>query len=348
MKAKDFLKLPGRLIWAKFTSRRVPFQMHIRVIDRCNLHCKYCFGDYPVRNLPPPTTDQLLKVMDGLKRLGTLRVTLTGGEPLLRDDIHEIVRRARANDIEPSLTTNGALIDRHPELLKDLAQLTVSVDGGREIHDANRGEGSWEKAIHAVRKGREAGTPVQLLCTVTKLSTEGLKDVFEIADRYDCAVTFDLVAPLYQPDGTMSVRPQARSDREIQALLDSLLALNHPRAVFSPAVLRYIRSWPVSYKTYRLFRDQIPDGFKPIPCAAGRFFAIIETNGNLLPCCRIGSEYSPPNVYELGVEEAWRRLPGHDCAACIQVGGNMFNSLFALQPGTVSHFLRQSLRRENK
>lgn len=344
MKAKNILKLPGRLIWAKLTSYRVPLQMHIRVIDRCNLRCKYCFGDYPVRNLPSPTTDQLLKVMDGLKRLGTLRVTLTGGEPLLRDDMHEIVRRARANNIEPSLTTNGALIDHHPELLKDLAQLTVSIDGGQAIHDANRGEGSWEKAIYAVQKGRAAGTPVQLLCTVTKLSTAGLKDVFEIADRYDCAVTFDLVAPLYQSDGTMSVRPQARSDREIQALLDSLLVLHHPRAVFSPAVLRYIRSWPVSYETYRLFRDQIPEGFKPIPCAAGRFFAIIETNGNLLPCCRIGPEYSPPNVYELGVEEAWRLLPAHDCAACIQVGGNMFNSIFALQPSTVFNFLRLSLR----
>jgi len=190
-----------KFLGAKMSGGRIPLQMHIRVIDRCNLHCKYCFGDYPIRNLPPPSTEQLLAVLDGLGRMGTKRVTLTGGEPLLRDDIHQVVLRARENHIEVSLTSNGVLIDRHPGLIRDLDQLTISMDGNRESHDAFRGGGSWDKAVHAIEVGRNAGTPVQLLCTATSLTKPGLPDIYALAEKYDCAVTFDLLAPLYTPTG---------------------------------------------------------------------------------------------------------------------------------------------------
>jgi len=118
--------------------------------------------------------------------------------------------------------------------------------------------------------------------------------------------------------------------------------------VFSSYVMRYLRAWPLSYRTYRLFNNQLPDDFKPIPCQAGRFFGIVETNGDLLPCCRTGKEYNPPNVYELGIEKAWNSMEGHNCAACIQTGGNMYNALFALQPGTVIHYLLSFFRLPGK
>ena len=337
-----------KFLRAKISGGRMPIQMHIRVIDRCNLHCKYCFGDYPVRNLPPPSTEQLFAVLDGLGRMGTKRVTLTGGEPLLRDDIHQIVLRARSNHIEVSLTSNGILIDRHPGLIKDLDQLTVSMDGNRRVHDMFRGEGSWDKAVHAIETGRKAGTPVQLLCTATRLTEPGLSDIYALADKYECAVTFDLLAPLYQPDGTSEVRSEAADDSIIRSILDSSINQPNPRMVFSTYVMRYLRDWPLSYRTYRLFNNQLPDDFKPIPCQAGRFFGIVETNGDLLPCCRTGKEYNPPNVYELGIEKAWNSMEGHNCAACIQTGGNMYNALFALQPGTVIHYLLSFFRLPGK
>jgi len=337
-----------KFLKAKMRGGRMPLQMHIRVIDRCNLHCKYCFGDYPIRNLPPPSTGQLFEVLDGLGRMGTKRITLTGGEPLLRDDIHQVVLRARDNHIEVSLTSNGVLIDRHPGLIKDLDQLTISMDGNRESHDAFRGEGSWDQAVHAIEVGRNTGTPVQLLCTATRLTSPGLPDIYALAEKYDCAVTFDLLAPLYRPDGTSGVRPEAADDTLIRAILDSAINRPNPRMVFSSYIMRYLRHWPLSYSTYRLFEKQLPDGFKPIPCQAGRFFGIIETNGDLLPCCRTGKEYNSPNVYELGIEKAWNSMPPHNCAACIQTGGNMYNALFALQPSTVVHYLLSFLRLPGK
>lgn len=344
MNVKDLIGLVPRFFLAKMSGGRIPIQMHIRVIDRCNLRCRYCFGDYPVRNLPAPSTDQLFEVLDGLGRMGTIRVTLTGGEPLLRNDIVEVVRRARRNRIEPSLTTNGLLIDRHPKLLKYLNQLTVSLDGGREVHDSYRGKGSWDAAIHAIEVARAAGTPVQLLCTVSRMTTDGLADVYAVADKYNCGVTFDLMAPLYSKTGTWEIRKEAASDEKIRHLLDALIKNPHRNAVFSSSVLRYVRNWPFDYRKYRVFRSQLPPGFKPIPCAAGRFFGIVETDGSLYPCCRTGSEYKPPNVYELGIEEAWERMPSHNCAACIQIGGNMFNSIFALNPATLLHYMITSLR----
>jgi MoaA/NifB/PqqE/SkfB family radical SAM enzyme len=222
--------------------------------------------------------------------------------------------------------------------------LMISLDGGREVHDGNRGEGSWAAAVHAIEVARGVGTPVQLLSTVSRLTTGGLSDVYEIAEKYDCGVTFDLMAPLYDREGGWEVRKEAASDEQIRRLLDYLIAHPSPRSVFNSRVLRYVRDWPFSYRKYRIFKQQLPGGFKPIPCAAGRFFGLIETDGSLLPCCRTGPEYDPPNVYRLGVEEAWRKMPAHSCAACVQIGGNMFNSIFSLHPGTLLHYLITSLR----
>lgn len=344
MNLNDFFYLAARYVISRLRHDRFPVQMHIRVIDRCNLHCKYCFGDYPVRNIPAPTKDQLFDLLDGLGKMGTRRVTLTGGEPLLRDDIVEIVLRARRNRIEPSLTTNGLLIDRHQDVLKYLNLLTVSVDGNRKTHDTFRGEGSWDGAIHAVALARSLGTPVQLLCTVSRITSSGLEDVYKIAERYNCGVTFDLMAPLYNTDETWEIRDEAASDKQIRNLLGSLIKNFNPRSVFSSQVLRYILNWPFDYERYRIFRGQVPGNFKPIQCAAGRYFGIVETNGDLYPCCRIGSEYSPTNVYQLGIEEAWRRMSPHNCAACIQIGSNMFNFIFALRPATLYHYFITSIR----
>jgi len=340
MRPKQYARGALRLLGAKLRGGRFPLQAHVRVIDSCNLRCAYCFGDYPVRGTPPPSTKQLSDLMDGLGRLGTIRITLTGGEPLLRDDIVEVTARAVERGMGVSLTSNGILMEKRLDLLPLLDQLTVSLDGDRSVHDANRGEGSWGKAVHAIELAREKGTPVQLLCTVNRETTVGLRDVFHLADRYECSVTFDILAPLYGASGGMTPREQAASDERIREIIAGISRENQHRLVLSKSVLKYIKSWPFGYARYRVLSPEIPGDFKPIPCSAGRFFAIVETDGSLYPCCRIDQAYPAPNAYRLGIEEAWRRMPPHNCAACCSAGFSMFNALMAWEPGSIFHLLK--------
>ncbi|NQS90619.1 radical SAM protein [Patescibacteria group bacterium] len=340
MESIKTIRLGIKILFAKIIKKPIPFQVFIRVLEQCNQRCSYCKGDYPIQSFKPPTTKQLLELIDGLAYLGTKRITLTGGEPLLRDDIHVIIRHIKSHGINASLTTNGRLINKHIKSIRDLDLLSVSIDGDRFCHDAYCGKGSYDAAIHAIKVARNIGVPVQLLCTVTRLTDPKLASLIEIAERYDCSITFDLLNPFFNIDGSMSLRPEDAGEEAINSFFSYQIKHRNPRVVPSLYVLKYIRNWPASYTTFRLFYNQIPPGFKPIKCYAGHFSALIETNGDLMPCCFMRPDYSPTNVFELGVEKAWQYMPKNNCITCRAIGYNMFNALFSFHFGSLSHFLK--------
>jgi cyclic pyranopterin phosphate synthase len=109
--------------------------LRVSVTDRCNLRCRYCMpeDDYvwlPRRSiLSFEETERLVRVFTAL---GVTKVRLTGGEPLLRHDLPELVRQLAGNDAiaDLALTTNGLLLARHAAALRDagLDRITVSLD----------------------------------------------------------------------------------------------------------------------------------------------------------------------------------------------------------------------------
>lgn len=100
-----------------------PLQCSLYVTDQCNLDCAYC-TEYD-NSRPHPSLDDLTSWLTKIRDLGTLRVALVGGEPLLHPDIVEIVRRSRGLGLATSLTTNGFLLTRPLVDALDAAGLEV-------------------------------------------------------------------------------------------------------------------------------------------------------------------------------------------------------------------------------
>jgi cyclic pyranopterin phosphate synthase len=123
-----------------FDTRGRPLRdLRISVTDRCNFRCVYCmprdtFGpDYAF--LPRAeilTFDEIQRLTAVFTRLGVRKVRLTGGEPLVRRDLHTLVAMLRANSLieDLTLTTNGSLLARHAQELADagLDRVTISLD----------------------------------------------------------------------------------------------------------------------------------------------------------------------------------------------------------------------------
>jgi MoaA/NifB/PqqE/SkfB family radical SAM enzyme len=108
---------------------RKPLQCSLYVTDRCNLDCAYC-TEYN-NSRPHPTLENLKIWIRKIRNLGTMRIALVGGEPLLHPDIVEIVRYCRELGFATSLTTNGFLLTRKlVAALEDagLQVLQISVD----------------------------------------------------------------------------------------------------------------------------------------------------------------------------------------------------------------------------
>jgi MoaA/NifB/PqqE/SkfB family radical SAM enzyme len=100
-----------------------PLQCSLYVTDQCNLDCAYC-TEYD-NSKPHPSLDDLTRWLTRIRDLGTVRVALVGGEPLMHPDIVEIVRRAKKLGLLTSLTTNGFLLTK--KLVQDLEDAGLEV-----------------------------------------------------------------------------------------------------------------------------------------------------------------------------------------------------------------------------
>jgi mycofactocin biosynthetic radical S-adenosylmethionine protein MftC len=131
-----------------------PLAVHLEVIAACNLSCTHCFaGELPRK--ADLRLDEMDRLFGDLASIGSFRLGLTGGEPLLRKDLVPIIDRATAHGLHPCLTTNGLLLDEHiaRELgERELVWINVSLDGASAAtNDSIRGAGTFDEVTKRLR-----------------------------------------------------------------------------------------------------------------------------------------------------------------------------------------------------
>jgi radical SAM protein with 4Fe4S-binding SPASM domain len=159
---------------------------------QCNLSCAHCrrleSNEAAVKDL---STSQAIDLIEQLAKLGKDQsimpvIVFSGGEPLCRGDLFELVAQAKSLGIIPALATNGTLIDSAvSELIKanGIKRVAVSIDGATsEVHDRLRQlEGSFESALEGIGHLREKKVPFQINITLTKHNAGQLENVYELA-----------------------------------------------------------------------------------------------------------------------------------------------------------------------
>jgi radical SAM protein with 4Fe4S-binding SPASM domain len=176
---------PSRLRFGRADAEAPPVVVW-NACRHCNMTCPHCYaaaGGAPSRF--DLTTERARAVIDELAEAGVKIVIWSGGEPLLREDLPELVRHARARGLQCQLSTNGTLLV--PAVVEDLKALGVSyvgvsVDGPREWNDAYRGlPGGFDRAVEGLRLCRAAGLPTGVRMTVTSGNAAFVRDVLEVA-----------------------------------------------------------------------------------------------------------------------------------------------------------------------
>ena len=164
----------------------IPLVVHISVTDRCPYSCRRCSNLAQGGDDPP--LELLGRLADQLRAAGTCRIALTGGEPLMRDDLPAIIE-VYGRELSPVLFTSGRGLDapRARRLQQaGLAAVFVSLDHFRgEEHDYIRGQpGAFEHAVAAIRACREAGlyTAAQAVAGPSLLGAEQLERFLAFCD----------------------------------------------------------------------------------------------------------------------------------------------------------------------
>jgi len=152
------------------------------LIRRCNLACKHCYSiSADIDFKGELDTAEVFAVMDDLRAFGVPVLILSGGEPLLRPDIFEISRHAKAQGFYVGLSTNGTLIDAaNIEAIADIGYdyVGISIDGLRETHDRfRRKTGAFDASLTGIRLCLERDIKVGLRFTMTEDNAHELPDM---------------------------------------------------------------------------------------------------------------------------------------------------------------------------
>lgn len=156
----------------------------------CNLRCVHCYSDsYAQKYAGELTHEEALRNLDDLAAFKVPAVLFSGGEPLTRPDLLDLIAYARSKGLRVTLSTNGTLLDetiakRLREL--DLTYAGISLDGIGETNDRFRGKvGAYDAAVRGMRNCRAVGQKVGLRLTLTKRNCQDLDQIFDFLERED-------------------------------------------------------------------------------------------------------------------------------------------------------------------
>jgi radical SAM protein with 4Fe4S-binding SPASM domain len=308
-----------------------PLAVHLEVVAACNLTCTHCFAGELPRREPPLTLAELDALFANLARMGSFRLGITGGEPLLRKDLFDILDLATSHGLHPCLTTNALLLNETTAKKlgeRPLVWLNVSLDGATaETNDTVRGEGTFDRVLEKIAMLRQHAR-FSLAFTVMRHNADETRAFAELGARTGAHTV--VFRPLY-PVGTAETNTDLwPSFDDYERALDAIWTLGAD-ASDRPAAVRAID--PFSPRIRQDSRAVVHDNWG---CGAGNTVCSISVGGEVNPCSFLGSQFVANNVRREPFDRIWheserfraiRGLPGDGSGTATFGGGCRARSL---------------------
>ena len=265
----------------------------------CNINCIHCYRDAGTKRNDELNTMEGKKLLSEIARAGLKIMILSGGEPLLRPDIYELISHSRDVGMRPVIGTNGTLIT--PEIaikLKEagLAVAGISIDSlSQSTHDHFRGcTGAWEQTLAGIEACRAAGLKFQIHTTVTSYNEQ------EITDITDMAVSLGAIAHhifFLVPTGRgKDIEETTLKTAQYEAVLERILDKQGqvPIEIKPTCAPQFMR-----IAAQRGMKMRYTKG-----CLAGTTYCVILPNGDVQPCPYLPIKVG--NVREKDFDKIWQ------------------------------------------
>lgn len=320
---------------------RIPLNVQISLTNRCNNNCVYC----EVHKLPQEdvwTLDSLKAVLSDMKDCGTKRIQFTGGEPMLRKDIGEIVDYSKSLGFFVGISTNGYQVSRRVEELKGIDVVFLSYDGPQEIHSVLRSRQNFDEVKSAIYALKKEGIRTWLTAVLTKYNAVAIEDIIDFARKEKVLVNFNKLE--FIQDGSNNLHPPLHKiehlllrGREQKECFKELIRLKRLGAPIGSSMnfLQNGLEWPDDSATISL----VPS--KRFKCWAGIAHAQLEADANLYACGWAIGRIAGENVLEKGFRKAWNNLSLlKDCQSCSHACGVENNLIFSLDASTIINWAK--------
>ncbi len=278
--------------------RLAPISTYIAVTGRCMYNCWHCSAKKFIKEKDDKskemTTHEVKKIIKSLQDLGVGIIGFTGGEPLLRNDLEEIISSIDDRSISLVFSNGYSLSYERAKSLKDagLFGVGISIDSlYKEKHDKKRGYiGAYDNSINAIKNCKKAGiyTMAQTVCTKEMLETKEINDLA----KYLKEIGIDelrILEPI--PCGSLLVKKdEIYATEEKKKLINLHIEFNNNKKYPKTSVFPYIES-----------KDQFG-------CGAGVQHSYIDSEGNFMPCDFVSENFG--NVLREDIKYIWDKMHG--------------------------------------
>jgi len=307
----------GRYLYARVRNEKLPLAVTLSLTNRCNFRCAYC----NVPGLPhgEMDTEEWCKAIDELAAAGMIRASVMGGEPLLREDAGRIIDHVKRRGVHASMNTNGWFVEERIDDVAKLDVVCVSIDGPESVHDTQRRQGSFKRAVRAIEMALSRGVQVVTMTVITPRGASTIDFVLQMAREMGFRPHFHLEHDA-DCDTNLPIAPNIDDDG-VRALAETLLR-------------RKDEGWPVGPS--RTFLKALAARGRRLhgcdTCFASRYFCHVMPDGTVVPCLLTHRQRGAVSGRNVGYVEALRQLPQPLDKGCSCEPLQEMNMILSFQP----------------
>ena len=323
MKTFNFL---NSVALSKFGINR-PLSVLNLVTFRCNLKCKYCgIWKTPRKEM---TTEQIKKAMKEFADAGNIVWAFSGGEPLIRNDIGELINYGKDLGMIITLVSNGLLIPKKISEIKNLDLLILSLDGPKEINIKTRGKNSYESVLNSIKIAKDYNIKkIRLSSVISKENVKngcyGIKEMFNIAKNFNIELNMQPVYADSYNKSTVNKCFSTESDYTKAISLIKNFKKENPKLLSTTEpCLEFLTT---------LNKKNIKQ-----KCYAGSLFCYLFPDGLVAPC--LFKEDQGIDGLKYGFVNAFNMLPKQDNCTCFLNCHVEYNLLFSLNFKSIKSYI---------
>ena len=311
--------------------KRIPTNIMFSVTDKCQSRCKYC--GIPARGREELSIDEIYRLIDETVALGTSRICLWGGEPLIREDIGKIISYCKKKNLMITMDSNGYLVPKRIDEISNLDFLLISFDGEEEIHDLNRENGSYARVIRAFEVACKR-LPVWTITVLTKNNLNSIDFILGKAKKYGFFTTWQVLH--HQGLGSDESKKMYPNQEEYKNAIRLLIRRKKEGApiVNSIEYFNYIYDW----KDFK--RPYSKEKRKGLACYGGKLFCNIDTDGKVYPCSVLVDRVPAKKATKVGLKNAFDHIKDIKCQSCSGGCYVEYNYIYSLNLKVINNWRR--------
>lgn len=285
----------------------------------CNLECIHCRRLDVSREMIKDdlSTDEAVNLIDQITEISKLILVFSGGEPLIRPDIFNLMKTANNKGLKVALATNGILVTE--EIAKKIVdcgveRTSISLDGAdSDTHNHFRKiENSFEKAIEGLHNLSKFGMSIQINITVAKHNAHQLKDMFDLATKLNAdALHLFMLVPV--GCGVEISDAEMLSPQEYEDVLNNFYEFSSQyslitKATCSPHFFRIKLQRKAQERKEGIIHDNKPQislHSETRGCLAGSSVLFVSHKGQVFPCGYLPVEVG--NIRQTRLKEIWEK-----------------------------------------